>query len=95
MAFDLGKKLKSIPSWMLRGEYYNENGYLGKGKLRVVRVYNGKRTHNIDLVGQDVCWENSNSTDCYVRFESSEAALAWWNTNFQGKPRIQQHLHCK
>ena len=75
-------KSKKLPKWLDTGEYYHENGYIGNNTLRVIRVLNGRRTHNIDLDGSCISWETSNSSEGAFGFETSGAAVKWWDDKF-------------
>jgi hypothetical protein len=84
---DPGKRVYRIPDWMNHGAYMSEDGFLGVGRRRVIRFYQNKRTHNIDLDGIDVCWENSNSQEYFYRFPTEAEALFWWEEKFGKCPR--------
>ena len=77
------KKVTRLPSIFNSGEFFHENGMgFGAGEKRVVRMVSGKRTHNVDLVGNAVKWENNSSSWRTYEFESAEMAAAWWEEKF-------------
>ena len=74
--------MKKLPKWLETGEYYHENGWLGPGRLRIIRVLNGYRTHNIDLIENRINWETASSEELEFAFESEAAAKKWWKEKF-------------
>lgn len=75
------------------GKFYNEDGYLGNGTRRAIRVLNGRRTHTFDLQDDTIVYENANSTEMEKQFSSETAAQEFWDTHFSNLPKYDWTLH--
>ncbi len=78
---------------LLSGKFYHEDGFLGEGCRRAIRVLNGRRTHTFDLDNNTIVYENDNSVEMEKTFSSSSAATEFWNHYFGNLPEYDWTIH--
>jgi len=62
----------------------NENCKQAFGEdARVVRILNGRRTHNVSRTGNVIWWENNESAEGDYEFPTDYEAAAWWDSRFK------------
>jgi hypothetical protein len=73
---------RRLPKFLESGIFYTENFEVHADRKRIIRVMGEYRTHNIDLRGNCLLWENTNSEEYCFAFESKEMAQQWWDATF-------------